>query len=133
LFLADGAALLVYILAGISLRWTAITVAVAALVIGAVVVRRMSPPRRRRFARRAGAGAIAGFVAIIAYDVARYGLVEIAGMTVKPFEAWRLFGLALTGTVRFVAAVVRGAGDARRRGAHRGEARNGSSASSATR
>lgn len=98
LFLANGAALLVYILAGISLRWTAITLAVAALVVGAVVVRRMSPPRRRRFARRVGAGTIAGFVATIAYDVARYGLVEIAGMTVKPFEAWRLFGLALTGT-----------------------------------
>jgi hypothetical protein len=59
-------------------------------------VRRMSPERRRRFVRRVGAGAIAGFVATLAYDAARYGLVEIAGMTIKPFEAWRLFGLALT-------------------------------------
>lgn len=96
LFLANGAALLVYILAGVSLRWTVVALGVVALTIGVVVVRRMSPQRRRRFARRVGAGAIAGFVATLAYDAARYGLVEFAGMTVKPFEAWRLFGLALT-------------------------------------
>jgi hypothetical protein len=96
LFLANGAALLVYILAGVSLRWTAIALAVAALAVGVVVVRRMSPQRRRRFARRVRAGAIAAFAATLAYDAARYGLVEVAGMTIKPFETWRLFGLALT-------------------------------------
>jgi hypothetical protein len=96
LFLANGAAVLVYILAGVSLRWTAIALAVVAVAVGVVVVRRMSPQRRRRFARRVGVGAIAGFAATLAYDAARYGLVEVAGMTIKPFEAWRLFGVALT-------------------------------------
>lgn len=96
LFLANGAALLVYILAGVSLRWTATALAVVALTVGVIVVRRMSPERRRRFARRVRAGAIAAFAATLAYDAARYGLVEVAGLTIKPFETWRLFGLALT-------------------------------------
>jgi len=89
LFLANGAALLVYILGGISLRWTATTLAVAAVVVGTVVVRRMPPQRRRRFARRVGAGATAGFVATVAYDVVRYGLVEIAGRLRRPVRDHR--------------------------------------------
>ena len=96
LFLASGAALLVYILSGISLRWTFAGLGVTATAVGVVAVRRMVPPRRARFTRRVAVGAIAGFVATLAYDAVRYGLVELAGMTLKPFEAWRLFGVALT-------------------------------------
>lgn len=96
LFLASGAALLVYLLSGISLRWTFAALGVTAVAVGMVAVRRMAPPRRARFTRRVAVGAIAGLVATPAYDAVRYALVELAGMTLKPFEAWRLFGIALT-------------------------------------
>lgn len=98
LFLASGGGLLVYIVSGISLRWTCLALGLAAVATGAVAVRRMALPRRARFTRRVAVGAMAGFVATVAYDVVRITLVELADMQLRPFEAWRLFGLALTGS-----------------------------------
>jgi hypothetical protein len=96
-FLASGAALLVYILSGVSLRWTLLALAGAAVAVLVLASRWMAPERRRRLRRRSGVGAVAGVAATIAYDGVRIGLVEFAGLRIDPIEAWRLFGLALLG------------------------------------
>jgi hypothetical protein len=109
-FLASGAALLVYILAGLSLRWTFVALGLGAAAVVALVLRRVSASRRRWLLRRIGVGAVAGLLATLAYDAVRLALVEYAGLKLRPFEAWRLFGLALaetenTSTLVFVLGV----------------------------
>ncbi|GAA1614899.1 hypothetical protein GCM10009679_19140 [Saccharothrix algeriensis] len=96
-FLASGAALLVYILSGVSLRWTFLSLGLAAVVVATAVIRRLPEPRRSRVLRRMAVGAVAGLAATLAYDAVRIALVEFAGLKLRPFEAWRLFGLALAG------------------------------------
>jgi hypothetical protein len=97
-FLAGGAALLVYILAGLSLRWTFLTLGLTAAVVATLVIRGRSASRRAWILRRMAVGAFAGLIATIGYDVVRVALVEFAGFVLKPFEAWRLFGMALAET-----------------------------------
>jgi hypothetical protein len=96
LFLASGAALVVYIVSGISLRWTFAGLGLVAVSVVVLALRRMPSGRRAFVRRRIAVGAVAGLAATLAYDAVRYALVEFAGMRVRPFEAWRLFGLALT-------------------------------------
>jgi len=95
-FLASGAALLVYILAGVSLRWTFLALTLAGLVVATTVLRRLPPERRRKAVRRIAIGAFSGLLATVAYDAVRLSLVEYAGLKINPLEAWRLFGIALT-------------------------------------
>ncbi|HCT76958.1 MAG TPA: hypothetical protein DGG94_22120 [Micromonosporaceae bacterium] len=104
-FLASGAALLVYILAGVSLRWTFVALGLGAAGVLVVVLRRLSPDRRSWLKRRIAVGAVAGFVATVAYDAVRIALVEFAGLKLRPFEAWRLFGLALAETEQSSTAI----------------------------
>lgn len=96
-FLASGASLLVYILAGLSLLWTFVGLAAAGAVVLTVVLRRLDQQRRRRVLRRIVIGSVTGLVAVVAYDLVRLGLVEFAGLKTDPFETWRLFGIALAG------------------------------------
>lgn len=110
-FLASGAALLVYIVSGVSLRWTFLGLGLGAAATLAAVLRRMPAADRRRISRRVGVGALAGLIATVGYDVVRLGLVEFADLQLQPFEAWRLFGIALTdsgrsGTVVMVAGTL---------------------------
>ncbi|MEV4417449.1 DUF6789 family protein [Catellatospora sp. NPDC049609] len=97
-FLASGAALLVYILSGVSLRWTFLALGLTAAIVATVVIRRLPDARRARVLRRIAVGAVAGLAATLAYDAVRIALVEFAGLKLRPFEAWRLFGLALAET-----------------------------------
>jgi hypothetical protein len=97
LFLPSGAALLVYILGGVSLRWASLALVLGAAVVLALALRRMTPERRRWAGRRMAIGAVSGFAATVAYDVVRLALVELAGLELRPFEAWRLFGISLAG------------------------------------
>ncbi|HEX6684216.1 MAG TPA: DUF6789 family protein [Candidatus Limnocylindrales bacterium] len=99
-FLASGASLLVYILAGLSLRWTFVALGLGAAGVVWALMRRASPERRTWFKRRIAVGAIAGLGGTLAYDAVRIALVEFAGLQIRPFEAWRLFGLALAETQR---------------------------------
>jgi hypothetical protein len=96
-FLASGASLLVYILAGLSLGWTLLALALAGVLVLLAIVPRLAPPRRRRVLRRLLIGAVAGLVATVAYDAVRLGLVQVGGLRLNPVEAWRLFGVALAG------------------------------------
>ena len=98
LFLASGAALLVYILAGLSLRWTFLALLAGAVVVAVITVRKLPAAVRNRLRRRIAVGAVAGAAATACYDAVRVALVEVAGLTMRPFEAWRLFGLALAET-----------------------------------
>lgn len=105
-FLAGGAALLVYILSGLSLRWTFVALGGGAAGVVWALARRASPRRRAWLKRRIAVGAIAGLSATLAYDAVRLALVEFAGLQLRPFEAWRLFGLALAETQRTTALVL---------------------------
>jgi hypothetical protein len=97
IFLASGAALLVYIGSGVSLLLTALgTVAVAAAV-GVTVYRRATPPRRRELRRRVAAGAVAGLASTLAYDASRFALIEVTGIAFWPFDIFGIFGQGLFG------------------------------------
>jgi hypothetical protein len=105
LFTGSGAALLIYILSGISLLATFLVTALGAAVIGALIWRRSSAPRQGELKMLCKVGLISGVLATIAYDVSRYLLVTLTPMTVWPFEAFMVFGQAFVGN-----AEVRGTG-----------------------
>jgi hypothetical protein len=97
LFLASGAALLSYILSGISLQLTLAVAVMAAVGTGAALWRRATAPQRAAWRRTVTAGLLAGVAATAAYDLSRYVLVEVAGLGFSPFDVFGLFGRALTG------------------------------------
>lgn len=105
LALFSGIALLFNILLSVDLR---IGMAVMSLVLvaGAVFTFRRAGPNRRRLARIAGYGIIAGVLATLAYDVARTILSMIDGSPYKPFEAIVRFGQLLLGSQARDAGVV---------------------------
>jgi Family of unknown function (DUF6789) len=105
MFLASGAALLVYILAGLSLRWTLLGLVSGAVAVAVLAARKLPPEVRRKLRRRIAVGAVAGAVATVCYDIVRIALVEFAGLQLRPLEAWRLFGLALAETEQSSTAV----------------------------
>ena len=96
-FLSSGAALLVYILSGISLLWTLVA---ALAVFGALAVliwRRSDPARRAHLRRRVAAGAVAGVIATAAYDASRFALIKLTGITFWPYDIFGIFGQGLIG------------------------------------
>ncbi len=98
LFLASGAALVVYLVARLSLALAlAVTVGVA-VASGALVWRRLAAPARREARRRLGVGVVAGLAATLTYDLARWLAVELGGLEFWPFEVFPLFGQLLVGT-----------------------------------
>ena len=44
------------------------------------------------------AGLLAGVVGLAAYDVTRWGIVLLLGLSVNPFEAFPIFGQLVTGS-----------------------------------
>jgi hypothetical protein len=97
LFLASGLALVTYILSGISLAWTFGVAVGLALATGTVLWRRTPPARRAGLVATVRAGMVAGVLATLAYDVARFALVRLTGMTFWPFDIFEIFGRALIG------------------------------------
>jgi hypothetical protein len=98
LFLASGVALVVYLVARVSLVLAlALTVGVA-VGSGALVWRRLAWPGRREAKRRLGVGMVAGLAATLTYDLARWLAVELGGLEFWPFEVFPLFGRLLVGS-----------------------------------
>jgi hypothetical protein len=98
LFLASGVALIVYLVARVSLDLALGLTMGVAVGSGALVWRRLAPPGRREARRRVAAGIVAGLAATCAYDLVRWVAVELGGLAFRPFEAFPLFGRLLIGS-----------------------------------
>lgn len=97
LFLSTGAALLVYIVSGISLLAAAGLVLVLAALIGALLWRRVDGQGRAALRTLLWVGVVAGFLATSAYDLSRFFLIEVTGIAFWPFDIFNVFGQALVG------------------------------------
>jgi hypothetical protein len=95
--LATGGGLVVYFIAGVSLRLALAVVTVLIAAAAGLAWPRLTPEARRAFKVRAWAGARAGLLATLAYDLTRLATVELLGLSVNPFEAIPLFGQLLAG------------------------------------
>lgn len=97
-FLFSGAALLMHILQGVSLPvGLAGTVAVA---IGtfAYVWRQLHPIVRTRLRQHVRVGVVAGALALVAYNTAKWGLATLDPSAFDPFGAIPIFGALLIGS-----------------------------------
>lgn len=95
--LATGIGLVVYLLAHVSLR-LGIAAALLSGVGSAFVAWRRSPAEARRILRqRVLAGVVAGLLATLAYDAARYVVVTIFPLVIWPFDVFPIFGQLLIG------------------------------------
>jgi len=106
LALFSGVALLLNIVARIDLRAALATTLSVVVVALALVIRRAASPERRLLARAIGVGAIAGFIATMAYDVSKAGLSVLDPSPYDPFHAIRVFGELLAGKSASNAAIV---------------------------
>jgi len=95
-FCATGAALVVYILSGISLIGTALAVAIAAATLASLIWRSV-PGRQAEFKAAIRAGIIAGVAATALYDLSRFVLIAVTGIRFWPFDIFGVFGRALFG------------------------------------
>jgi hypothetical protein len=95
---AGGAGLAMYILAGISLPLAILALALAGAGLWVLVLRRTNPPVRAALRCRARIGLVAGVLATVAYDTARYGVVAVFHMSFKPFHVFTLFGELFIGS-----------------------------------
>jgi len=94
---ATGGALVIHILTKVSLALAAAVLLLSAIVCFAVIVRRLDDDRRQAVLTRLQAGALAGLLATLAYDAARYGTVALFELSFKPFHAFQFFGRGLAG------------------------------------
>src|SRR5579859_968215 len=97
IFGSSGLALLVYILAGVSLGLTLLLVMAAATAGGLLARRRLPPERRALLARRIAAGTAGGAAGLLAYDGTRWLLVQAGHFKLKPFDVFYSFGQAMFG------------------------------------
>jgi hypothetical protein len=97
LFLSTGAALLIYIISGISLLAAAGLVLVLAALVGAALWRRVDGQGRSALHTLLWVGLVAGFLATSAYDLSRFFLIEVTGIAFWPFDIFNVFGQALVG------------------------------------
>ncbi|HLE88521.1 MAG TPA: hypothetical protein VI733_00535 [Candidatus Limnocylindria bacterium] len=96
--LFSGVALLLYLLAGVSLN-LALLVTSLVLVGALVVVLRLSTAAGRRWVLLAAFGGLAsGLVATIAYDVAKTALSQLDPSPYDPFHAIAVFGELILGS-----------------------------------
>jgi hypothetical protein len=96
--LANGAALVLHIVGGLSLPALLAICWSVGLVGAALVVRIAGPAARSLLLRRIGIGLVAGVVATVAYDVAKAILSTLDPSPYNPFEATHVFGQLLIGT-----------------------------------
>jgi hypothetical protein len=97
LFLSTGAALLVYVLAGVSLLYALGVALLLAAVAGAWLWRRAGATGRPHLRRLVRVGVVSGLAATAAYDLSRFALIELTGIAFWPFDVFLVFGRALLG------------------------------------
>lgn len=93
--LFSGAALVSHIVAGFSLPLAlTLTATIFVLAVG-LAWRRASREERVRLARLIKVGLLSGLLATVAYDASKFALSQWDTSSYNPFEAIRLFGMAL--------------------------------------
>jgi hypothetical protein len=96
--MGSGAALAVYAVSGVSMR-LALALALAAGVFSVSTVwHRSDAEGRHALGRLLKTGVIAGLIATLAYDISRWTLVGVFGLSTSPFAALPLFGQVLIGS-----------------------------------
>jgi hypothetical protein len=95
--LFSGAALVIHIISGFSLRLAVFSSAGIVALAVASLWRRVDATRRSRFVRLLWVGASSGILATLAYDASRYVLSLWDTSPYNPFEAIRMFGILLAG------------------------------------
>ncbi|MGH2358360.1 MAG: hypothetical protein ACRDGJ_10170 [Candidatus Limnocylindria bacterium] len=101
----SGVALLIHIIAGISLAF-GLALTTLAMVGGLTFVLVVSTPdERRRIVRTIAVAAGAGFLATLTYGVSKTLLSQLDPSPYNPFEAIRIFGTLIAGTNAPVGAI----------------------------
>lgn len=93
----SGAALVIHIISGFSLRLALLGSAGIVALAVASLWRRVDTTHRERFVRLLWVGAFSGLLATLAYDTSRYVLSLWDNSLYNPFEAIRVFGVLLAG------------------------------------
>lgn len=93
----SGAALVTYIVAGVSLRLSLALTALFPVIGFSMAWRRLSPEGRARLVLQLRIGVLAGLVATVAYDASKYFLSRWDPSPYNPFEVVRIFGILLVG------------------------------------
>lgn len=96
--LSNGVALVLHILRGVALTPVLLILWSAGLVAIAAVILRAREEVRRDLRHTFVVGVVAGLIATVAYDIAKALLSTFDPAPWNPFEATRVFGLALLGT-----------------------------------
>jgi hypothetical protein len=89
---AGGAGLVLHILADVSLPLAIAVLLLLGVSLWGWVMSRTGPFGRRIIGHRVLIGAGAGFIATLAYDAARYGMVALFSFSFKPFHVFSIFG-----------------------------------------
>ncbi len=89
-FMSTGAALLIYIVSGISLIAAVTLVLAGAVALSAAIWHRSTARGRADLCRSLRAGMVTGSLATSAYDLSRYLIVEVAGFTFWPFDIFTI-------------------------------------------
>ena len=96
--LFSGAALVTHIVAGFSLPLALMLTATILVLAVRLAWRRASPKERMRLVRLIKVGLLSGLLATVAYDASKFALSQWDTSPYNPFEAIRLFGMALVGS-----------------------------------
>jgi hypothetical protein len=94
---ASGGALAIHIMGRVSLLGALAILLLGGGVLASVVLRSLPPYARTLLRQRAFAGLKAGLVAIVAYDITRYGIVAVLDLSFRPFHVFEIFGQLLLG------------------------------------
>lgn len=94
---ASGAALLTYILSGVSLLGAVVVMVLVGVAQSGVLLRRATGVQRAALRRTIGYGVAGGLAATAVYDAVRLVLVRVFGFDFWPFDIFGVFGRALLG------------------------------------
>lgn len=97
LAVSSAAAVAVFLVASISLPAAVVVLVVPAAAAWSWVWRRLRADARAELVVRFRAGLIAGVVATAVYNLTRWAIVEVFGLSLDPFVTVKLFGRLLAG------------------------------------